>query len=315
MSGLRHRMTSRQLVDWHGPRGRTGVPYSVADGARLTCRPRADANMCSTLVVCVLLPRFELAVAAGGREALARGPARARARAGPRAADRRGLGGRRGLRRAGRPAAGGGARALPDAAPGRARPGRRGRRVGPRRSAPSRASARRSSPSRPGVAWFEARGPAQPPRRRVEGVLAATRRALARARRGSAPRPRASPRWPPPARARAAPAGDRRPTGAGARWPPISRRCRSRCSASRPETAALPEPLERFGIRTLGRARRAAARRARRPLRRRRAARARPRPRARHAAAPAAAGRAAGGGARAAGVGLRARSSSARSAC
>src|SRR3712207_2346983 len=30
--------------------------------------------MCSTMVVCVLLPRFELAVAAGGREALAAGP-------------------------------------------------------------------------------------------------------------------------------------------------------------------------------------------------------------------------------------------------
>ena len=30
--------------------------------------------MCSIMVVCVLLPRFELAVAAGGREALAEGP-------------------------------------------------------------------------------------------------------------------------------------------------------------------------------------------------------------------------------------------------
>src|SRR5688500_19614524 len=30
--------------------------------------------MCSTMVVCILLPRFELAVAAGGREALAAGP-------------------------------------------------------------------------------------------------------------------------------------------------------------------------------------------------------------------------------------------------
>src|SRR5688500_17083063 len=30
--------------------------------------------MCSTMVVCILLPRFSLAVAAGGREALAAGP-------------------------------------------------------------------------------------------------------------------------------------------------------------------------------------------------------------------------------------------------
>jgi protein ImuB len=32
------------------------------------------ANVCSHMVVCILLPRFELAVAAGGREALAAGP-------------------------------------------------------------------------------------------------------------------------------------------------------------------------------------------------------------------------------------------------
>jgi protein ImuB len=32
------------------------------------------ANVCSHMVVCILLPRFELAVAAGGREALATGP-------------------------------------------------------------------------------------------------------------------------------------------------------------------------------------------------------------------------------------------------
>src|SRR5215213_4114571 len=32
------------------------------------------ANMCSLMVVCVLLPRFALSVAAGGRAELARGP-------------------------------------------------------------------------------------------------------------------------------------------------------------------------------------------------------------------------------------------------
>ena len=30
--------------------------------------------MCSYMIVCVLIPRFELAVAAGSREALAAGP-------------------------------------------------------------------------------------------------------------------------------------------------------------------------------------------------------------------------------------------------
>jgi protein ImuB len=34
----------------------------------------AHANMCSIVIVCVLLPRFELAIAAGGRAALAQGP-------------------------------------------------------------------------------------------------------------------------------------------------------------------------------------------------------------------------------------------------
>src|SRR5205085_7511497 len=38
-------------------------------------RGSADANMCSIVIVCVLLPRFELAVAAGGRAALLQGPA------------------------------------------------------------------------------------------------------------------------------------------------------------------------------------------------------------------------------------------------
>src|SRR3954453_4777305 len=34
-----------------------------------------DGNMCSVpMIVCILIPRFELAVAAGGREALAAGP-------------------------------------------------------------------------------------------------------------------------------------------------------------------------------------------------------------------------------------------------
>src|SRR4051794_1905435 len=41
--------------------------------SRLPSRP-LHANMCSIMVVCVLLPRFALTVAAGGRAELARGP-------------------------------------------------------------------------------------------------------------------------------------------------------------------------------------------------------------------------------------------------
>src|SRR3954463_8017556 len=38
-------------------------------------RSRSEyANVCSRMIVCILMPRFELAVAAGGREALASGP-------------------------------------------------------------------------------------------------------------------------------------------------------------------------------------------------------------------------------------------------
>ena len=181
------------------------------------------------LIVCVLLPRFELAVAAGGREALAAGPVALAPETGPRAADRRGLRGRRGLRRARRPAAGGGARALPDAAARRARPGRRGRRVGARARARSRASAPRSSPSRPGIAWFDARGLRSLHGGTLEGVLAAARRALARPGAPRARRPRASP--PSPRPAAPAPAAPEIAPEAPRRSPPISRRCRSRCSA------------------------------------------------------------------------------------
>ena len=91
----------------------------------------------SRVRTCVRLDRLRPhpALRARRRRREPRGAGRRAGRAGPgdrpRAADRRGLGRRRGLRAQGRPAAGGGARALPDAAPGGARPRRGGRRVGP----------------------------------------------------------------------------------------------------------------------------------------------------------------------------------------
>ena len=107
---------------------------------------------------------------------------------------------------------------------------------------------------RAGAAWFDASGLLNAARRSLDGVLAVTR---ARARRPRAARRRRRSRFAAARRRRGARA--RGGAGGRCRWrrtrdrsPPISRRCRSRCSARAPETAALPEALERFGIRTLG---------------------------------------------------------------
>src|SRR4051794_36262468 len=53
-----------------GPNPEVGWPYQ-SDRWRSAA---LSANMCSPLIVCTLIPRFELATAAGGREALASGP-------------------------------------------------------------------------------------------------------------------------------------------------------------------------------------------------------------------------------------------------
>ena len=204
------------------------------------------------MIVCVLLPRFALAVAAGGREALAAGPVALAPEPGREqligeaSAAAEAYGVRAGLRlgealarcptlRLVAPDPAG----VADAWDAHAR-------------ARWRASARRSSPGAPGIAWFDARRAAHAARRHARGrARRRARRALGGARRGSAPRPRASPRSPPPSRARARRAGGRADGRRGAA-PPTSRRCPSRCCSMRPETAALPEALERFGIRTLG---------------------------------------------------------------
>ena len=62
------------------PHGAIGHATDLWDGESLgfagrLCRPASGANMCSMPVVCVLLPRFELVVAVGAREALLKGPA------------------------------------------------------------------------------------------------------------------------------------------------------------------------------------------------------------------------------------------------
>ena len=251
-------------------RRRSRAPPAVV---RLPRRARCEHVF--VLIVCVLIPRFELAVAAGGREALAAGPGRAGARGRARAADRRGVRGRRGLRRARRAAAGGGARALPDAAARHARPRGGGRRVGaPARALEGIGAAVESG--RPGLAWFDARGLRKLHGGTVEGVIAAARRALGTpARLGAAPS-----RFAALAAGLAAPASGVPRSRREAASPPTWPRCRSTCSPPRRDRRAAGDPRALRDPHAR-RARRAAARRPGRPLRRRRPAGEGPRARAR----------------------------------
>jgi protein ImuB len=200
------------------------------------------------MIVCVLIPRFELAVAAGGREALAGGPLAL-------------------APETGREQLIGEASAAAEAFGVRA-----GLRLGEalarcptlRLVAPDPAGVADEwdrllgtlegigaavEPGAPGVAWFDARGLRTIHGGRVEDVIAAARRALAvPARIGAAPSRFAALAAASRARARRP---ELAPDGAGRLAAylaplPVS------LLAARPQTAALPEPLERFGIRTLG---------------------------------------------------------------
>ena len=275
----------RPFPDRDGPIGRTTAPLNGSDRqtsgwrtARLPSRarpvplalPGAGCEHVFALIVCVLIPRFELAVAAGGREALAAGPVALAPEAGREQLDRRGVRGRRGLRRARRPAAGGGAGALPGAAARRARPGRGRRRVGPPARARWRGSARRSSPAAPASPSSTPAACATLHGGSVEGVIAAARRALATPARigaGAVALRRARRRQPRPR----APRRRSRPPAAP-RWRPTSRRCRSRLLAARPGDRGAARAARALRDPHARRAGRAAARRAGRPLRRRRAA-------------------------------------------
>jgi protein ImuB len=197
------------------------------------------------LIVCIMIPRFELAVAAGGREALAAGPVAL-------------------APEAGREQLIGEASAAAEAYGVRA-----GIRLGEalarcpqlRLLAPDPAGVADEwerllialegigaavESGRPGLAWFDARGLRKLHGGSVEGVIAAARHALGTpARLGAAPSRFAS-------LAAASRARIRRPEIAprelAAYMAPLS----VELLAHRAETAALPETLERFGIRTLG---------------------------------------------------------------
>jgi protein ImuB len=204
--------------------------------------------MCSIMVVCVLLPRFELAVAAGGREALAGGPLAL-------------------APETGREQLIGEASAAAEAFGVRA-----GLRLGEalarcptlRLVAPDPAGVADEwdrllvalegigaavEPGHPGTAWFDAAGLRTIHGGRVEDVIAAARRALGTpARIGAAPSRFAALAAASRARARRPELAPEGPGRLAAYMAPLP----VSLLASRPQTAVLPDLLERFGVRTLG---------------------------------------------------------------
>ena len=200
------------------------------------------------MIVCVHIPRFALAVAAGGREALAAGPVALAPEAGREqligeasaAAEAHGV--RAGLRL-------GEALArcprLELVAPDPAGVADEWDRL----LAALEGIGAAVEPGEAGLAWFDARGLRALHGGCVEGVIAAARRALSTpARLGAAPSRFAALAAATRARARRpeiAPAG---PARLAAYLAPLPVKLLS----ARPETAALPETLERFGIATLG---------------------------------------------------------------
>ena len=201
------------------------------------------------MIVCILLPRFELAVAAGGREALASGPLALAPELGREqligeaSAAAEAYGVHAGLRLGEALAR---CPTLRLVAPDPAGVADAWERiVGALEGIGAAVESQR-----PGTAWFDARGLRRLHGGDVEGVIAAARRALGTpARIGAAPSrfaayaaaSRARPR-----RAEIAPGHAARRLADYLAPLPVS------LLAARPEAAALPEALDRFGIATLG---------------------------------------------------------------
>ena len=201
------------------------------------------------MIVCVLLPRFPLAVAAGGREALAAGPVALAPEPGREpligevsaAAEAKGV--RPGLRLGEALARCPTLRLVPPDPAGVA-------------DAWEKVLMRLESvgagvePGAPGVAWFASDGLLRLHGGELESVLAATRRALGvPARIGAAPSRFAALAAAKRARARRP---EIVPSAADALAAYLAAQPVSLLGL-RPATAHLPEPLERLGIRTLGR--------------------------------------------------------------
>jgi protein ImuB len=200
------------------------------------------------LIVCALLPRFELAVAAGGREALAAGPVALAPEAGREqligeaSAAAETFGVRAGLRLGEALAR---CPTLRLVAPDPAGVADEWDRL----LAALEGIGAAVEPGRPGLAWFEAQGLHNVHGGSLEGVIAATRRALAApVRIGVAPARFAALAAASAARARRAEIAPSGKAALRAYLAPLP----VQLLTVREETAALPDTLERFGIRTLG---------------------------------------------------------------
>jgi protein ImuB len=200
------------------------------------------------MIVCILIPRFELAVAAGGREALAAGPVALAPQTGSEqcigeaSAAAEALGVRAGLRLGEALARCPNLRLVAPDPAGAADEWDRllGRLEGIGAAVES---------GRPGAAWFDASGLRTIHGGRVEDVVAAARRALGTpARIGAAPSRFAALAAASRARARRTELAPSGPGRLAAYLAPLP----VGLLAAREETAALPATLDRFGIHTLG---------------------------------------------------------------
>jgi protein ImuB len=204
--------------------------------------------MCSHMIVCVLIPRFELAVAAGSREALAAGPVALAPEPGREqligevsaAAEAYGL--KAGLRLGEALAR---CPTLRLVAPDPAGVADEWDRL----LAALEGIGAAVEDGRPGLAWFDARGLRNLYGGTVEGVIATARRALSTsARLGAAPSRFAALAAASKARVRRPEIAPDGPGRLAAYLAPLP----VGLLGTRPETQSLPETLERFGVRTLG---------------------------------------------------------------
>ena len=200
------------------------------------------------MIVCVHIPRFELAVAAGGREALAAGPVALAPEAGREqfigeaSAAAEAYGVRAGLRLGEALAR---CPTLRLVAPDPAGVADEWDRL----LAALEGIGAAVEPGKPGLAWFDAGGLRNLHGGSVEGVIAAARRALGTpARLGAAPSRFAALAAASRARVRRAELAPVGPARLAAYLAPLS----VDLLGSRPQTAPLPDLLERFGIHTLG---------------------------------------------------------------
>ena len=246
---LRDRMTES------GPRADPRLPRAIQ-----------SANMCSLLIVCALIPRFELAVAAGGREVLAAGPVALAPEAGREqfigevsaAAEAHGV--RAGLRLGEALAR---CPTLRLVTPDPAAVADEWERL----LAALENVGAAVEPGRPGLAWFDSRGLRNLHGGSVEGVIAAARRALGTpARLGAAPSRFAALAAASRARIRRAEIAPDKRLAAYLAPLPVD------LLATRPETAALPDDARALRHPHARRARGPAEGRPGRPLRRRRPA-------------------------------------------